>query len=75
MAGLMGYIPCPDEKGTSQAQLCSASVTFLAPMKRGLKGHTNWSTLHPVAISRYIPCPDEKGTESLSFKRYLIHQW
>ena len=39
------------------------SVTFLAPMKRGLKdGIISWNT--PFLTACYIPYPDEKGTES-----------
>ena len=44
-------------------------VTFLAPMKRGLKAHI--SVVRGLTPFRNIPCPDEKGTESHTFG-YLV---
>ena len=40
------------------------SVTFLAPMKRGLKDLIISIITYEVWDNSYIPCPDEKGTES-----------
>ena len=61
------YIPCPDEKGTERRHFLGGRgfifVTFLAPMKRGLK--VCGLTAMARRAWRYIPCPDEKGTESL----------
>ena len=63
---LQSYIPCPDEKGTERFHQQPFStkqiVTFLAPMKRGLK--VNIMLNRAGAGLSYIPCPDEKGTES-----------
>ena len=64
----MSNIPCPDEKGTERS-LCERRreschrVTFLAPMKRGLKDSGYMSD--KIGDASNIPCPDEKGTESI----------
>ena len=66
------YICFPDEKGTERFRVGGieyhdAQVTFVSPMKRGLKvQEEDWDR---AADESYICFPDEKGTESPKAKR------